>query len=278
VLATTVIVFREVVEAALIIGIVMAASKGLVGRGRWVGYGIAGGLAGALLVAVFADGITEAVAGMGQELLNAIILFLAVVMLGWHNVWMGRHARELTHQMKAAGEAVREGSRPIYALAIVVGLAVMREGSEVVLFLYGIAAASQSSSGQMLLGGALGLAGGALVGFGIYFGLLRIPVRHLFTVTSWMILLLAAGLAAQGAHFLVQAGWLPPLGGSLWDTSWLLSEQSIIGQLLHTLIGYVSRPSGIQLIFYIATVVVIGSLMKMAGRHAPAPKVVRPAE
>lgn len=277
-LATTVIVFREVVEAALIIGIVMAASKGLAGRGRWVAHGVVGGAAGALLVAVFADAITESVAGMGQELLNATILFLAVVMLGWHNVWMGRHARDLSRQMQAAGEAVREGARPIYALAVVVGLAVMREGSEIVLFLYGIAATSQSSAAQMLLGGALGLAGGALVGFGIYFGLLRIPVRHLFTVTSWMILLLAAGLAAQGAAFLAQAGWLPPLGGSLWDTSWLLSEKSIVGQLLHTLVGYVSRPSGIQLIFYIATVTVIGILMKMAGRAAPQAKLAQPAE
>lgn len=261
--ATTLIVFREMLEAALIIGIVLAATRGARHRGLWVSVGVGAGLLGALLVAASADVIATAVAGVGQELLNATILFLAVGMLGWHNVWMKRHGRELTAHMNAVGRGVLEGERPLYLLAVVVGIAVLREGSEVVLFLYGIAASTEGGTASMLSGGLLGLAAGAAVGLAMYFGLLRIPTRHLFTVTAWLILLLAAGMAAQGAGYLVQAGLLPPLGTALWDSSWILSEHSVFGQLLHTLIGYIARPDGIQVMFYFSTLLLIGGLMKL---------------
>ena len=261
-LATMLIVFREVIEAALVVGIVLAAAKGIEGRNRWVALGIGGGIVGAMLVAMFADVIAAAGAGMGQELLNAAILFAAVAMLGWHTVWMSHHGRQLASTIGDTGEAVRSGVKPIYMLAGIVGVAVVREGAETVLFLYGIFAAGGTGAGAMLEGGVLGLIGGVAFGAALYFGLLRIPVRHLFRVTSWMILLLAAGMAAQGARFLVQADWLPSLGQSIWDSSAILSEGSVLGRILHTLVGYVARPSGIQLLFYAATVLVVGGLTR----------------
>jgi len=96
--------------------------------------------------------------------------------------------------------------------------------------------------------GIFGLAGGAAVGALVYFGLLAIPLRRLFTVTSWLILLLAAGMASQAAAFLMQANLLPSLGNDLWDTSSILSENSLIGLLLHVLIGYSAQPAGIQVV------------------------------
>src|SRR5471032_1207811 len=170
-LATAIIVFREVLEAALVVGVVLAASKGVRDRFLWVGGGVAAGIAGACLVAFFAGTIAEAASGIGQELLNASILFLAVAMLGWHNVWMGRHGRELAQQAAELGKAVTRGTRPLYALAVVVGMAVLREGSELVLFLYSIAAAGGSGLADMAGGGVFGLVAGAAVGAGLYFGL-----------------------------------------------------------------------------------------------------------
>src|SRR5262249_25699165 len=158
----------------------MAGSKGVPGRGLWVGGGILAGVLGACVVAVFADAIQSAAAGVGQELLNATILFAAVVMLGWHCVWMGRHGRDIARHMSAVTHGAAHGSRPLYALGLVVGLALLREGSEIVLFLYGIAAGGGSGAAAMLGGGIVGLAGGAAVGFAIYAGLMRIPMRHLF--------------------------------------------------------------------------------------------------
>jgi high-affinity iron transporter len=264
-LGAAIIVFREVLEAALIVGIVLAASTGAPRRGFWISTGLAGGVVGAGLVALFAAEIASAAAGIGQELLNAVILLLAVGMLGWHNIWMSRHGRELAATAREVGDAVISGARPLYVLAVVVGLAVLREGSETVLFLYGIAAGGGLGVGSLLVGGTLGLAGGVAVGAALYLGLLRIPTRRLFTVTSWMVLLLAAGMASQAAGYLVQADLLPPLGNAVWDTSAVLTEDSILGKALHTLIGYVSRPEGIQILFYFVTLCAIWLLTRVVG-------------
>ncbi len=272
-LPTLVIVFREVFEAGLIVGIIMAVTSGVAARGRWVAGGIAAGVFGACLVAVFTGGLSELFGGNGQELFNASILGFAVLMLGWHNVWMARHGRELAAEMRAAGAAVAAGSKSLAALAVVVAVAVLREGSEVVLFLYGVAAAGGSSGVGMLIGGAIGLALGALVCLLAYRGLITIPTRYLFAVTSTLITLLAAGMAAQAIAFLEQAGLLTALGQPVWDTSWILSDESILGRALHTLIGYVDQPTAMQLVAYTATLAVIAVLMKLfAVRPAPQPR------
>jgi len=268
-LATLIIVFREVLEAGLVVGIVMAASRGVPRRGLWIACGCAAGVIGACLVAAFAGEIAAAVQGVGQEVFNASILIAAVVMLGWHNIWMSRHGRELAADATRIGREVSAGTRPLYALALVCGVAVLREGSEIVLFLYGIALAGGGGAADMLLGGVLGLIAGALAGAAIYFGLVVIPLRYLFGVTAGLILFLAAGMASQAASFLSAAGLLPALGNNLWDTSAILSERSLAGQVVHVLTGYSARPEGIQLVFYVATLLVIGGLM-WALRRGPA--------
>lgn len=269
-LATAVIVFREVLEAALVVSIVLAAAKGVAGRGRWVSLGVLLGVAGACLVAGFAGTIAGAVEGRGQELLNAGILLTAVAMLGWHNIWMSKHGRHLAQQMSAVGHDVASGKRPLSVLMIVVLVAVLREGSEVVLFTYGIYASGANAT-SMLAGGVIGIALGVLAGTLLYKGLLRIPTRYLFSVTGWMILLLAAGMAADAAGFLTQANLLPALGNSVWDSSWLLTEHSMLGRLLHILVGYTQRPSGIQIVFYLITLAVIGVLMRTVNRTPDRP-------
>lgn len=262
-LAVALIVFREVLEAGLIVGIVMAATRGVARRGLWVSGGIIGGIVGAIIVAAFAERIAESAFGLGQELFNALVLLAAVVLLGWHNVWMGKHGREMAAEMKQVGQAVASGTRPLHALGAVVAVAVLREGSEVVLFLYGLAASIEGGWVTMAAGFALGVIGGIVLGMALYYGLLKIPTRHLFTVTSWLILLLAAGMASQAAQFLVQADLLPTLGDELWDTSWLLNETSVVGRVLHVLVGYTAQPFGVQLLFYVATIVIIGGLMRL---------------
>jgi len=155
VLAALLIVFREVFEAGLIVGIVMAVTAGVSGRSAWIFGGVAAGVLGACVVAVFTGGLSELFGGSGQEIFNASILGFAVLMLTWHNVWMARHGRELAAEVSAVGAAVTAGQRPMTALTVVVGLAVLREGSEVVLFLYGISAQGGTSAAGMAVGGFL---------------------------------------------------------------------------------------------------------------------------
>jgi high-affinity iron transporter len=266
-LATAIIVFREVLEAALIVSLVMAATTGLAGRNFWIACGMVGGVIGAGLVAMFAGAISDLASGMGQEVFNAAVMFLAVSMLTWHCVWMSKHGRELAAAASAVGRAVEEGRKPLRAIAVVVGIAVLREGSEVVLFLYGIAVGGENDAGQMAIGGVLGLLAGVALGAGMYFGLLQIPARRLFAVTNTLIVLLAAAMASQGVAYLVSADMLPSWGHAIWDTSHLLSDKSLFGKMLHSLLGYTARPEGIQLAAYTATLVVIVVLMRQFGRR-----------
>jgi high-affinity iron transporter len=262
-ISALIIVFREVIEAGLIIGIVLAATQGVPHRSRAVLLGVVGGLLGACLVAAFAGQLAELFEGAGQELFNASILLVAVAMLTWHNVWMASHGRQMARELKAAGHQVKSGERTLAALGIVVGVAVLREGAEVVLFLYGIAAQGGTSANGMIAGGALGLAAGAVISALMYFGLLTIPAGKLFQVTSGLITLLAAGMAAQAVIFVQNAGWLDYFTSTVWDTSWLLPEDGIAGKMLHTLVGYSAAPNGAQLMAYGATILMILLLMRL---------------
>ena len=264
-LAALIIVFREVFEAGLIVGIVLAVTRSVPRRNRWIGGGVLAGVAAACLVAAFAGVLSQLFEGMGQELFNAAILAIAVIMLTWHNVWMARHGKEIAGEMRAIGQAVAEGSKSLLALAVVVAVAVLREGSEVALFLYGVAASDDGSAASLTIGGLTGLALGVAVCLLTYFGLMRIPPRALFATTTVLITLLAAGMAAQAVAFLQRTNWLTPLDTVMWDSGWLLSESSIVGRALHTLVGYTDQPRGMQIVIYLAVILVTVMLMRLVG-------------
>ncbi|MBN9047709.1 MAG: FTR1 family protein [Rhizobiales bacterium] len=268
-LAALIIVFREVLEAGLVVGVVLAATRAIAGRSRWIALGLLVGLAGACVVALFASRIANLFQGSGQEALNATVLLIAVAMLCWHNSWMARHGRDLANELKAVGLDVAAGRRPLTALAVVCGVAVLREGSEVVLFLYGVAAGGGVTASGILIGGILGIIGGAIVSVLLYLGLIAIPLRYLFGTLTTLITLLAAGLAAQAVDFLQQGGWLQIWSDPVWNTSWLLSEDSLGGRMLHTLIGYTDRPTGMEIAAYGVVVMVMAGLMRLMARPAP---------
>lgn len=270
-----VIVFREVIEAGLVIGIVLAATRGAQGSRRWIAGGVLAGVAGAVVVAVFAGALSDAVAGKGQELFDAGVLALAAVMLAWHNVWMARHGRALARELNDVGRAVASGDKSFVALAVVVGLAVLREGSEVALFLYGILASGETAW-NLFAGGLAGLGLGALVSVLTFAGLVTIPARHLFAVTSALLAFLAAGLAAQSVGFLQQAWIVTALTQTLWDTSFILPDRSLLGRVLHTLIGYIDQPSVMQAVVYVATLAFIVIATRAAA--PPRPTARAPAE
>ena len=270
-LASMLIVFREVFEAGLIVGIVAAATRGILHRGLFIAVGVSAGIAGAVILAFFAGALSDALGGRGQEVFNAGILVVAVVMLGWHNLWMASHGREMARQMKVMGQAVAAGEMSLIAMAVVVGVAVLREGAEVVLFLYGIAASTNEGWAAMLLGGALGIALGAAISLVIYAGLLAIPVHRLFSVTSWLIALVAAGMAGQAAAVLAGADLIPTWGYQLWDSRWLLSQDSILGRALHALIGYADRPMGVQLAAYVVVLVILVIGERFVGGRSASP-------
>ena len=266
-IAAALIVLREVFEAALLIGILLAATRGVSHRSLWVAGGVATGLAGAAAVALVAGRLAAAFEGSGQELFNAGVLLLATALLGWHGMWMKLKGRALGQQIVGVGAQISRGATPLSGLLVVVALAVLREGSELVLFLYGIAAGGAGRQ-ALAIGSLVGLGLGIGIGFVVYRGLLAIPQRYLFSITGLLILLLAAGMASQAAGNLVQAGWLAPLVEPLWDSSALLPEHGVAGQVLHALVGYVERPSGMQIVFFVVALATLASATLLAARPA----------
>lgn len=264
-LVSLILVFREAMEAGLIVGIVLAASAGVRGRTRWVASGIAAGMAGACLVAAFAGALANAFEGTGQEVFTAGILLFAVAMLTWHVVWMSHHGQQMAAEFRQIGKEVQLGQRSLFALAVVVAVAVLREGAEVVLFLYGVVVASHTGVVSLVTGGVAGLVLAAAMSWMLYRGLLAIPLHKLFKVTNGLIALLAAGMAGQAAAVLHTADILPGWGEPLWNTSFILEDKSILGKALHALIGYSARPSGIQVAAWAGTLAVLMVLSRMIG-------------
>jgi high-affinity iron transporter len=268
-LSTAIIIFREILEIAMILGVVLAATRGLPGRGVWIGGGFLAGLMGAGLVAAFAEQISDAASGMGQEFFNAMILFTAAGVIGWTAVWVKTHAREMVAHMRQVGQDVTNGALPRMSLAVIIGLAILREGSEIVLFIYGMVLSHQSES-SIVAGSVLGLVLGTIAGMMLYFGLITLSVKHMLKVTGWLLVLLVAGLSAQGAGYLSAAGYFSSLSAPLWNSNWLLSDDSVAGKALHSLIGYTAHPNAIELLFYAGTLCALVGITAWINRHKPA--------
>lgn len=266
--SAAIIVFRESLEAFLIISIMVAATRGISHRGKWIAGGVLLGLLGSGLVASGMERISSVADGMGQELFNVVILVVAVCMLAWHNIWMASHGRELAMQMKNTAREVNEGGKERSVILVVIALAVMREGSETVLFLYGVASSGDNGLRDTLLGGVLGLGSGAVIAGLLYWGLLRIPIGRFFAATGLLVLLLAASMASQAARLLVQADVLPSLGAPLWDTSQVLAQTTVLGTILHGLIGYETQPAGMQVLTYVVVLLTIASAMRWVANRA----------
>lgn len=261
------IIFRETIEAALVISIVAAATRGVSRRTLMIALGVLAGVLGSGVLAALTETIANLAEGSGQELFNAAVLGVAVLMLGWHHVWMSSHGVELARDAKRVGVQVTEGTAGLSAILVLIALTVLREGAESVLFLHGMASGDNTSLADVLGGGALGLLGGAALGVLMYFGLMRIPLKWFFSVTGWLIVLLAAGLAGQMARYLIQADWLPSLISPLWDTSFILSSDSLAGRILHALVGYEPNPSAMQMLFYVVTLGLILACASLVKRH-----------
>lgn len=255
-LSALVIVFREVLEMAIILGLLFAATKDVAGCKKWIISGAGLGLLGALLFAWFMETIEAAVDGDGEFIFNAIILALASVLLAWTVIWMSKHGRNMSAELRQAGTSAAEGELPMLSLMLVATAAVMREGGEAVFFLFG-AMQMEDDASAMVTGGLMGLVAGAALGIVLYQGLIRIPMQYVFKVMGALLILLAAGMASQAASNLVLVDMLPPIVDTVWDSSFILSDESFVGEVLHVLVGYDAQPSGMQMMVFLLTLGVV---------------------
>jgi len=260
-LQIAIVVFREILEISLILGILTAATKEIPGRTKWIASGLTLGIAASLLLAFFTDKISESLDGMGQEFFNGLILISASVMIGWTVLWMQKHARSISGELKRLSNSVREGKKPLYILLVVVFLSVLRESAEVVLFTYSYYVSGTEISG-IISGLIAGLILGSAVGFALYLGILKAFGKYFFIVTTWLLIFLSAGIASQGIGFWINAQITPTLGE--FDFSMILSQQSFIGKFLHIFFGYIDQPAGAQLLTYFVTLAALIIGLKIA--------------
>jgi high-affinity iron transporter len=269
--AAALIVFRESLEAALFVGIVAAATRGLFGRGRWLGAGVVIGGLGALLLAALAPTVSGWFDGLGQDMINIAVLSVALVMLLWHCIWVAAHSKEMAADAKKLGDSVQQGHRKPWALLTAVALAVLREGAETVLFVAGAITGGNTGFGEVAMAVVIGVGLGAAAGAIIYAGLARVPTRHIFTTTNVLIAILAGSIASQLVKSLAQAGLLERWTAPVWDSSALLAPDSAVGTLLHALVGYDATPSGAQLMSYVAVLALIYAGTRLMRRTSSAP-------
>ncbi|ODN43186.1 FTR1 family iron permease [Piscirickettsia litoralis] len=256
-LASLIIVFREVMEMAIIISVLLAATQNIPGRKRWINIGIISGIGGAFILALLMILFSSIFKGASKQVLNAIILFAATGLIAYTVIWMKQHSQEFASRLKSTGQAIISGQASLSMLSIIVGLAILREGSEIILFLYSIFISNQTSIIALTSGALIGLALGLALSVLMYQGFIRLPLKQLFTVTSILLAFIAAGLASKATGKLISIDALPAIIPHIWDTSALLSDHSLVGKFFAIMFGYNDQPSAMQLIIYLAVLAII---------------------
>ena len=252
-LSSVIIVLREVLEAALLISLLMAMSRRLGISCRWVWVVLVVGLSGAAIYSFNIGNVSEWFEGVGQEVANALMQITVYVLLCVLGVIAVRY---------------RLG-RPT-SISLITGLmvssvtlAIIREGSEIMIYLSGFLQVKDLLV-PVLAGGVIGAGIGLSVGAVFYYALQSLGRRAAIGVGAVLLALVAAGMVAQAVQELIQADWLPSQYPA-WDSSWLVEEQSITGQMLYAMVGYESTPTPLQLYIYVGSVLLLVGVALIVG-------------
>lgn len=251
------ITLREGLEAALIIGIILAYLAKLGQRRHfgtiWLGTAVA--VLISLVIGLIFFSTAAEFKGRTEQLFEGLISLLAVGVLTYMIFWMRKQAINIKRELQARIDAALE-KRSVLALATLAFVAVLREGIETVLFMF--AATRAVSPISSIIGGTLGLFLAVVLGYALYAGSSRLNLRSFFNVTGILIILFAAGLMAYGIHELNEAGIVPSVVEHVWDINSIINEKSMVGSLLKSLFGYNANPSLTEALGYVVYLVLIG--------------------
>jgi high-affinity iron transporter len=263
-----IILFRESIEIALLLGTVFAATKNIPNSRKQIIAGILLGVIGSSILAFFTGTISNAFEGFGQEIFNIIILCLSIIMIGWTVIWMKGRAKHLKQDLNKLSDLIMQGKIFALTLPIMVATFIFREGTEIVLFVYSVLTVENLPLVKLLTSVFLGVGAGLIIGIGLYLGLTQYSGRRLFKITSWLFILIAASLSTELANLLNSIGFFSSYSTILWDSSWLIEDSSVIGGMLNTIFGYQARPTILQLLFYLLTITTILSIDKFNNNKA----------
>jgi high-affinity iron transporter len=268
------VVWRESMEALLVVGILHAwlthhAGAEVIARGRrFLWGGVVAGLAGAALLALVILSFASLLEGDREDLFQIAMAGFAALLILQMVVWMHRQGRELKRELEqGAQRAVTRGNW--WGLFFLAAIAVMREGSETAVFLYGmLASAGETNLPGNIAAAAAGFGLAGLLYLLLQTGAKRFPWTVFFRVTEVVLLALAASLLMTALDRAVGLELVPPLSGPLWDTSWLLDDMGKLGGFVSAMTGYRARPELISVLVYTCCWLVAGVLLR-SGQARP---------
>jgi high-affinity iron transporter len=265
-----VLIFREGLEAALIIAILLGYLRKLGqsqrATGVWAGVGLAVALTLGFALTLQAIGASFDYPAKGMY--EGVTSLIAVVMLTGMIFWMTRQARHMKGSLERGVDAALAGGGTV-ALFSLAFVSVAREGLETGLFLS--AAAFASSESAIAVGGAVGLLAAILVAWLMYRVGVRLNLRLFFKVTSVLLLVFGAAILRYAVHEFEEVRLLPPLIEHVWNTGHILPDGTGLGAVLSALVGYTSKPSLLQLLAYVGYLVGIGAAAWYRSRPVPVP-------
>ncbi|WP_341757829.1 FTR1 family protein [Candidatus Tisiphia endosymbiont of Ditula angustiorana] len=262
------VVFRECLEIALLLGVILAVTKQLEKSRIYIIAGVMLGTVSAALFAFFTRSITVAFSGLGDEIFNSGIILLTVGLIGWTIVWMQGYGIKIKQNLNDLSVKISSGDSSYIMLVLIVAATILREGMEIIILVYSISSVEIIDSNSYLLGLIIGMVSGLTLGVIIYLGLIKIVnQQYIFRISSILLMLVASGFAAEAAGILSSSGIITILSDQLWDSSWLISDRSIYGKFLKMITGYIARPNGLQVVFYICTLGLINILIQIKIRH-----------
>jgi len=252
-----VLLLREGLEAALIIGIILGY-LGKTGKKQFNIYvygGALAGVAGSIIAAFVFNSLVGGFEGRVEEIFEGVIMLFAVCVLTYMIFWMHRQSREIGREIKAKVDLAVNNNQ-VYGLFFLAFLSVFREGVEVVLFFQ--ATMTTGDKLTSLIGGFLGLIGAILIAYIIFRTSINLDLKTFFKITGGILILISAGLFARGTHELQEAGVLPIIVEHLYDINGILNEKGVIGGFLKSMFGYNGNPSLLEVVFYWGYLLIIG--------------------
>ncbi len=246
-----IIIFREFLEIVLLIGIIMAATKHIHKSKFYINIGCIIGGALSLIFAFFAQIISNLYGGLGNEIINSSILFITAIIISYTIIWMQSYTKKIKHQLGNLSNKLNKGKSSYLMLVIIAATTILREGSEIILFIYSITYAEQVKFINYILGIIFGGGLGLLTGVALYLGLITASRQYIFKISTILLILIASSLASQAIVILSSAGIINFLNEQLWDSSWIISSDSIFGKILNVIIGYDEKPNVLQFTVYV---------------------------
>lgn len=258
-----VVIFRESVEIALLIGVIMAVTKSVVNSRLYIIAGALIGVIGASLFAFFTSMLSVSFGGMGDEIFDSIVMIITVFIIIWAIVWMQGYEYRLKQKLTNLSSKIIDGYTSHFMLTLLISSVILREGTEISLIVYSISSSESHDINDYLYGLGIGAFSGLLVGIIMYLGLTKFSGKYLFKFSSMLLLLIAAGIASEAAAKLTSSGIIMVLSDQVWDSSWLVEDNSAIGRFLNVISGYTAKPNALQIIFYTFTIVMTVIFIKI---------------